>query len=265
MGHTFSKIHRSRQLQLIRTYAKNRFAHGGELRKTRAGRGARPLSTKSAIHLVFKANRRMQRLGYRSPKGFAICNSVIKRYAKRFFVKIEELAICSDHIHLSVRFTKRSLGQHFLRVVAGQIAQQMEKHGLKVTDTPQGTSEEAKSLEAQGVFAGDAGVEGGHAPDALCETQQERGGGQNPVPQSKAQRTFQRGVGASLELRSELQIKKPDSEEPGFFVKLLGTEELVFWLQVHFDVSDHKTTVRLKFQVVQIVSELISACHEEGS
>ena len=151
MGHKF-KIHKSRQRQLIRTYAKNRFAHGGELRKTRAGRGARPLSTKSAIHLVFKANRRMQRLGYRSPKGFAICNSVIKRYAKRFFVKIEELAICSDHVHLSVRFTKRSLGQHFLRVVAGQIAQQMEKHGLKVTDTPKGLRKK-RSLWKHRVFS----------------------------------------------------------------------------------------------------------------
>jgi len=58
-----------------------------------------------------------------------------KRYAKRFFVKIEQQAICNDHIHLLVRFSRRSLGQHFLRVVAGQIAQQLEKNGFLVTDT----------------------------------------------------------------------------------------------------------------------------------
>jgi REP element-mobilizing transposase RayT len=152
MGHT-SKIHKSHQLHLIRTHTKNRYAHGGELRKTRAGRGSRPLSTISSLHLVFKANRHMMRLGYRSPLGFKICNSVIKRYAKRFFVKIEELAICSEHIHLSVRFSKRSLGQHFLRVVAGQIAQQMKKNGLKVTDTPKKGIRKKRSLWKHRVFS----------------------------------------------------------------------------------------------------------------
>jgi len=36
-----------------------------------------------------------------------------------------------------VRLSKRSLGQYFFRVVAGQIAQEFQKNGLmKVTDTP---------------------------------------------------------------------------------------------------------------------------------
>ena len=34
-----------------------------------------------------------------------------------------------------VRFSKRSQGQHFLRVVAGQVAQQFKKNGFLVTDT----------------------------------------------------------------------------------------------------------------------------------
>ena len=139
MGHIsktkFTNKSKSQQLSFGRNHWKFRYNHGGALRRKRRGRLARPLSTRTAIHLVFKAQRSNLRRGYRSPLGFYICNAVIKRYAKRFFVKIEQQAICNDHIHLLVRFSKRSLGQHFLRVVAGQIAQQLEKNGFLVTDT----------------------------------------------------------------------------------------------------------------------------------
>jgi REP element-mobilizing transposase RayT len=133
MGH-------NKQLSLVKSHWKFRYSHGGSLRNHRLGRGARPLSTKEPLHLVFKGNRSLMRRGYRSPLGFQICNAVIKKYAKKFFVQIEQQAICGDHIHLLVRFSKRSQGQHFLRVVAGQIAQQFEKNGflkasVKVTDT----------------------------------------------------------------------------------------------------------------------------------
>lgn len=126
MGHQFT---------FFRAANKNRFTHGGSLRNLRAGRGHRPLSTKSAIHLVFKADKRCLRRGLRSPIVFQICQKTIKKYAKRFLIKIEQLAICGDHIHALVRLTKRSLGQHFFRVVAGQIAQELGKTGLIVTGT----------------------------------------------------------------------------------------------------------------------------------
>ena len=128
MGHhkqfSFEKIH-----------WKFRYSHGGILRKQRKGRGSRPLSTKDTVHLVFKADKKNLRRGFRSPLGFKISQEVIRKYAKKFFVKIEQQAICSDHIHLLVRLGKRSHGQHFFRVVAGQIAQQFKNGGFNVTDT----------------------------------------------------------------------------------------------------------------------------------
>ena len=136
-----------KQQSFEKTFGKFRYNHGGILRQKRRGRGARPLSTKNAIHLVFKARRSRLRRGFRSPLGFHICQSVIRRYAKRFFVKIEQQAICADHIHLLVRFSRRSQGQYFLRVVAGQIAQQFENNGFKVTDTPKSLESGAKSAE----------------------------------------------------------------------------------------------------------------------
>lgn len=59
------KLHKSRQLALLRTHWKFRYCHGGTLRQKRRGRQARPLSTRNAVHLVFKADRSMLRRGYR--------------------------------------------------------------------------------------------------------------------------------------------------------------------------------------------------------
>lgn len=128
MGHT-------RQQSFNATHLKFRYNHGGVLRQSRLGRQARPLSTHNPIHLVLKVDRQKIRRGFRSPLGFKICNTVIHTYADRFSVKVEQLAICNDHIHLIVRLSRRSLGQHFFRVVAGQIAQNFKNNGFWVTDT----------------------------------------------------------------------------------------------------------------------------------
>ncbi|MEZ0390584.1 MAG: hypothetical protein ACAH59_00085 [Pseudobdellovibrionaceae bacterium] len=129
LGFEFGKVH-----------WKFRYTHGGILRQKRLGRGARPLSSRDPIHLVLKADRLGMRRGFRSPLAFSICERVLKRYSKKFFVKIEQKAICGDHLHLLIRITRRSLAQHFLRVVAGQIAQEFGKSNLLVTDTPHPTT-----------------------------------------------------------------------------------------------------------------------------
>ncbi|AZZ37665.1 hypothetical protein CIK05_12950 [Bdellovibrio sp. qaytius] len=113
-------------------------SHGGSLRQKRKGRGFRPLSPSKPVHLVLKANRFHMRSGFRSPQAHQIVVRVIKRYAKRFFINVEQVAICGDHCHLLVRLSRRAQGQHFFRVVAGQIAQEFGKQGLlkSVTGTP---------------------------------------------------------------------------------------------------------------------------------
>lgn len=137
MGHT-------QQLNFSKIHWQFRYNHGGILRNKRRGRKARPLSTKAPIHLVFKTDIRSLRRGLRSPLGFYLINHIIKTYARRFFVKVEQVSVNRDHLHLLVRFSRRSLGQHFLRVVSGQIAQQFQKNGFlnvkKVTDTPASSS-----------------------------------------------------------------------------------------------------------------------------
>jgi len=126
MGHAKSK-----QLTLgEKTHWTFRYSHGGILRNRRRGRKARPLSTSAPIHLVLKTNRASLRRGLRSPLSQKIVTDTLKRYSKKFFVKIEQFSIGHDHIHLLVRLSRRSLGQYFFRVVAGQIAQQFRLNGM---------------------------------------------------------------------------------------------------------------------------------------
>lgn len=81
------------------------------------------------LHLVLKCNRTHTK-SLRLPQHFAICTHVIQKYGKRFFVKIEQMTVQADHIHLIIRISQRSQSHNFLRVVAGQIAQRLQQMGL---------------------------------------------------------------------------------------------------------------------------------------
>lgn len=136
--------HARKQNSFFKTKHAHRFSHGGTLRQKRAGRSARPLSTKQSLHLVLKVNtQKLSKRSLRNPMCFKLTLAMIKKYAKMFSVKIEQVSVQNNHIHALVRTTKRSQYQHFFRVVAGQIAQCFEKEGLlesgvktNVTDTP---------------------------------------------------------------------------------------------------------------------------------
>jgi len=139
-------IGHKKQLSFWHTKSKHRWQYGGILRKHRDGRGARPLSTKDPLHLVFKMDRESVEFGLRSSRAFLHVNRTIAKYAKRFYVKVDQYSVQGDHIHLLVRTSRRSHFQHFFRVVAGQIAQGLLKRqsrgrgnrGKIVTGTPKG-------------------------------------------------------------------------------------------------------------------------------
>ena len=104
-----------KQTEFFTSTWRHRLSHGGELRKNRLGRGARPLSNKLQLHVVFKTNSKALPRGLRHPKTYTLVNGVIRQYAQRFFVKVESIAVARDHIHLAIRCGKRSFLQSFLR------------------------------------------------------------------------------------------------------------------------------------------------------
>ena len=111
--------------------SKHRYSHGGSLRRVRKGRGARPLACKLPLHVVFKINSsRLKHRSLRSNRGFKLIHYIVQRYAAMFFVKVEQITIQHDHLHLLIRTSRRSSFHFFFRVVAGQIAQEFLKRGL---------------------------------------------------------------------------------------------------------------------------------------
>ena len=110
-------------------------SYGGALRNRRSGRRLRPLSGKEPLHLVFKIEKRnLWPRSLRSPRCFELTAKIIRKYAKKFFVSVDQISIQHDHIHMCIRAPRRCRFQSFFRVVAGQIAQQFENQAW-VTDT----------------------------------------------------------------------------------------------------------------------------------
>ena len=130
------------QQSLFKTHWKHALSHGGQLRQKKLGRGQRPLSSKEPLHLVFKCHRgHLKYKSLRAPANFWVINKILQRYAKRFGVKIEQVSIQSDHVHLLLRCSRRYLYKAFFRVVAGQISQRLEKLALlRMTDTQKRSS-----------------------------------------------------------------------------------------------------------------------------
>ncbi len=116
----------------------HRYCHGGTLRKSSRGRRARPLSSKDPLHIVFKVNKAAVKNGLRHPRSFALMNSLLKKYSRKFAVKVEQFSVQKDHVHLLIRGSRRSSVQNFFRVLAGQFAQALtdtftRKHdGVKI-------------------------------------------------------------------------------------------------------------------------------------
>ena len=143
-----------RQESLFKTNWKHRLSYGGQLRKKKLGRTARPLSSRESIHLVLKAQKDSLRTGtLRSPYSRAIIQRITKTYALRFHIKIEQYSIQGDHIHFLIRAPRRFGYQYFFRVIAGQIAQQFQSAGVlkkPMTGTPRGPQASTKSCPNTG-------------------------------------------------------------------------------------------------------------------
>lgn len=105
------------------------------------------LSKTEPLHLVLKANRRLlKEQSFRSPRSFRIIQILIRRYAQRFHVRIDQMTIQGDHLRLLVRCSHRFFYHAFFRVLAGQIAQRLQQERLLhvVTDTPNTTKAKPK-------------------------------------------------------------------------------------------------------------------------
>lgn len=153
IGHSKSHKYRQESFSFAKTKSAHRFCHGGVLRKQRAGRGQRPLSSKESLHLVLKVRReKLRSESLRTPANFQLIHEIIRRYSQKFFVQIEQISIQGDHLHVLIRTKRRSHFHHFFRVTAGQIAQRFQNEG-RLKNQVTGTSSTAAKAAANRKYA----------------------------------------------------------------------------------------------------------------
>jgi REP element-mobilizing transposase RayT len=107
-----------KQLKLLKNEP---LAYGGALLKTRAGRAhGRPLSTRETMHLVLRSTKATGALSFRCHSGRI--EATLKKFSRRYGVKILSLANVGNHLHLQIKLSNRQLYKPFIRAVTAAIA-----------------------------------------------------------------------------------------------------------------------------------------------
>jgi REP element-mobilizing transposase RayT len=116
-------------------FKSSRKEHGGILSLGKRRR-ARPLSTRCPLHVTLRSDFAHGPRSLR--KNQVLVRAVTRKAATLFRIRVYEMAICGNHLHLLVRGKRRVDLQNFFRVLAGHIAQEIvrlypiseeERHG----------------------------------------------------------------------------------------------------------------------------------------
>lgn len=109
-----------KQLSLLSTWKKDRFAFGGSLLKKSHAKGKRPFSKKLAVHLVLRSS---QATGSRSLlRQERRVSGVLLHEASVRGIKLHGAANAGNHLHLLVQAPSREQLSAFLRAISGRIA-----------------------------------------------------------------------------------------------------------------------------------------------
>lgn len=101
-----------------------RTTHGGTETKGKR-KEFRPLSTKKSIHLVLKSDKATGPYSFLSLKNKPIVEQIVYEKAKKFGVKIAEVANAGNHLHIKLRAQSRDAFQKFLKAIACLIARKV--------------------------------------------------------------------------------------------------------------------------------------------
>ena len=97
------------------------YVHGGQnavgKRKKR-----RPVALKKSLHVIMKSSRARGGYSLRAFHTQPKIEKLIKHFARRFNIKIYQLVINFNHVHVVLKANQRDELQSFFRATAGQIA-----------------------------------------------------------------------------------------------------------------------------------------------
>ncbi len=98
-----------------------RTEHGGEIRLGRR-KLARPIATRRPLHVVLRSSRARGAWSLRRREAERIVQHTLRRFSRRYTIKVYEFANSGNHVHILLR-TKCRLGfQTFPRTFAGGTA-----------------------------------------------------------------------------------------------------------------------------------------------
>jgi REP element-mobilizing transposase RayT len=122
---------KAKQLSLFKSELKH---FGGALLHGRR-RKSRPLNRKDPIHLVIRSSWAgaipQTSLTHRSNSG--AIRKILNQYGKKYGVRLYQIAIVSNHIHLVLRIPHTGAYRNFIRVVTGAIAEHvMRRQSFKL-------------------------------------------------------------------------------------------------------------------------------------
>jgi hypothetical protein len=112
-----------RQLSLIRRLGCEpvRIEHGGEVRLG-LRKLERPLDLRRPLHVVLRSSRARGAWSLRGQRGARIVRYALRRFVRRFDLRVYEFANVGNHLHLLLRCKCRLALQNFLRAFAGVTA-----------------------------------------------------------------------------------------------------------------------------------------------
>ncbi|MGZ3711632.1 MAG: transposase [Bdellovibrionota bacterium] len=109
-----------KQLRLLQDQPK---AYGGDLLKTRKGRAqGRPLDTRNTMHLVLRSSKAQGVCSFRRPQNMHAIERIVKKFAKKYGVKVLSLADVHNHLHFQIKLSNRFTYRPFIRAITAAIA-----------------------------------------------------------------------------------------------------------------------------------------------
>ncbi|MEK2688080.1 transposase [Bdellovibrio sp. GT3] len=115
-------------------------AHGGTLFKKARYRCRRPLSTKKPMQVVLRSSQAIGSLSFRKAKNWKQIETLCRKFAQKYQIKIETFANGGNHLHLSIRLKNKNNYAPFIRSLTGAIALKVtganrnQKNALKFWD-----------------------------------------------------------------------------------------------------------------------------------
>jgi REP element-mobilizing transposase RayT len=110
-------------------FKKEALFFGGSLLKNSHARSARPLSSKELIHIVLKSDKAVlsDKTDLRLTSRQSEVERIIKDKLISYGIKIYQLAIASNHIHILISFKNRRKYFSWVKKITGLIARKMLK------------------------------------------------------------------------------------------------------------------------------------------